>query len=184
MLVNARKACVVVFNMQLEIVPLLESGTQLLNDCCWMIDVAGTLGLPRIVVEQKKLGASSQALKAVAGDTPYLEKTYFDFTRHEDIASVLEATGCEQFVLAGAESHVCVLQSAAGLRARGKDVFVVSDAISARNTVDHAQALRRLPEIGARLITKEMFFFESIGHSEYPNYIEIAMKYLDGRYIR
>lgn len=184
MLVNAGKACVIVFNMQLEIVPLLEGGTQLLNDCCWMMEVAATLGLPRIVIEHKKLGASSKALKEVAADVPYLEKTYFNFTRHEEIVAALEATGCEQFVLAGAESHVCLLQSAAGLRERGKEVFVISDAISARNAVDHAQALRRFPEIGARLLTKEMFFFECIRHSEYPNYIEIAMKYLDGRYIR
>lgn len=184
MLVNAERACVVVFNMQLEIVPLLENGTQVLNDCCWMLDVATTLGLPKIVIEHKKLGASSKALKEVAGDAPYLEKYYFDFTQHEHIMEALETTGRDQFVFAGGESHVCLLQSAAGLRARGKEVFVVADATSARNRVDHERALARFPEVGAHVLTKEMFFFECIRQSESPDYVPTAMRFLDGRYIR
>jgi hypothetical protein len=184
MLVSAENACVVVFNMQLELIPLLENGTQLLNDCCWMLDVAETLALPKIVIEHKKLGAPSQALKEVAGRAPYLEKTHFDCTRHDTIVQAFEATGRKQFVLAGAESHVCILQSAAGLRELGKEVFVVSDAISSRNRVDHERALSRLSEIGAHLLTKEMFFFECIRQSEYPEYVATAMRFLDGRYIR
>jgi hypothetical protein len=141
MLLKSENLCVVIFNMQLELIPLLHEGTQLLNDCCWLVDVAETLGVPALIIEHKKLGASSQALKDVAGGVPYLEKIYFDFLRHDHIARAVEDTGRQQFVLAGAEAHVCVLQSALGLRELGKEVFVLSDATSARNLVDHRQAL-------------------------------------------
>lgn len=184
MLVKADNACVVIFNMQLELIPLLHQGTQLLNDCRWLAEVAKTFGLPLIVIEHKKLGAPAQTLKEVAGQAPYLEKIYFDCTEHEHIVEAIEHTGRQQFVLAGAESHVCLLQSTLGLRRMGKEVFVLSDVVSARNLPDHEQALQRLDKVGAQLITKEMFFFECIRQSEYPDYVNTAMKFLDGRYIR
>lgn len=184
MLVKAENACVVVFNMQLDLIPLLHEGTSLLNDCCWLADIAKAFELPTLVIEHKKLGASSKALKDVTEGFLYLEKIYFNFLCHEHIANAVKDTGREQFIVAGAETHVCVLQSAVGLRELGKEVFILADATSARNLGDHRQALRRMRDMGMQLITKEMFFFECIRQSEYPNYVNIAMKYLDGRYIR
>jgi nicotinamidase-related amidase len=184
MILKADDVCILIFNMQLELIPLLHDGTKLLNDCCWLADVASTLGLPALIIEHEKLGDSSCALKEVAQQFPYYEKVYFDCTVQEHIANSIKERGRQQFVIAGAESHVCILQSVAGLQALGKDVFVLSDTISARNLVDHECALERLARMGANLITKEMFFFECIRYSNYPNYQPIAMKYLDGRYIR
>lgn len=184
MILKASDVCILIFNMQLELIPLLHDGTRLLNDCCWLADVANTLGLPALIIEHEKLGASSRSLKELAQKFPYYEKVYFDCTVQEHIGNSIRESGRQQFVLAGAESHVCILQSAAGLRALGKDVFVLSDATSSRNLVDHERAMLRLARMGVSLITKEMLFFECIRYSDYPNYIPIAMKYLDGRYIR
>src|SRR5438552_350306 len=129
MLVSQQDACLVLFNMQLELIPLLEEGTQVLNDCCWLADVGKALGVPTIVIEHKKLGKSSQALKDVARESPYLEKIYFDCMAHEEVKRAIDATGRKQLVLAGGETHVCVLQSAVGMKRAGKDVFVISDAV-------------------------------------------------------
>lgn len=184
MLIKADNVCVVIFNMQLEVIPLLHEGTQVLNNCCWLADVAQTLDVPTLIIEHSKLGAPSQALKEVAGAASYLEKTWFDCSSHDSIAHPLEATGRRQVVLAGAESHVCLLQSALGLRELGYEVSVMADACSARNLFDHQHALANLAQAGIRVLTREMFFFECIRRSTRPDYIDLAMKYLDGRYIR
>lgn len=184
MLVQKDQVAVAIFNMQLEIVPLLEDGTNLLTNCCWLADVCRDLSIPHLVVEHKKLGKSSEALKEVATKATYVEKTYFDFLAHQDIRDSLESTQAQQIVLAGAETHVCLLQSALQLKAAGKTVFVLSDTCSARNQADHDAALARLQQHGIELITREMFFFELIRFSEYPQYLDLAMKFLDGRYIR
>lgn len=184
MLIKADNVSIIIFNMQLEMIPLLHEGTQLLNSCCWLADVAQTLQVPTLIIEHSKLGASSQALKEVAGAAAYLEKTWFDCCAHESIAHALEATGRRQVVLAGAESHVCLLQSALGLHQLGYEVSVMADASSARNLFDHQHALGSLAQAGIRVLTREMFFFECIRHSTRPDYIGLAMKYLDGRYIR
>lgn len=184
MLIDKSKACLVLFNMQLGLIPLLYDGARLLHDCCWLADVSKTFDIPIIVIEHKKLGASAVSLKEVAASVLYLEKIYFDCLYHGDIRQAIESTGCSQFIIAGAESHVCIFQSALSFQQQNKEVFVVSDATSARSRADHDAALKRMEHEQITLVTKEMFFFELIRYSEYPNYNDTAMKFLDGRYIK
>jgi len=184
MLLQKEKTSVVIFNMQLDLIPLLKNGSKLLNDCRWMVEVCRDLGVPTTIVEHKKLGQLPETLKEVAGGADYVEKTYFDYMEEQSVATAVETASQQQYVLAGAETHVCVLQSAMHLKALGKDVFVLTDTCSARAKNDHDVAIKRLGQNGIQLITQEMFFFEMIRHSEFPGYIDLAMKYLDGRYIR
>jgi hypothetical protein len=184
MLVRKDKAAVVIFDMQLELIPLLRNGSQLLHDCCWVADVAREFGLPLLLTEHKKLGGLSVSLHEVADGATRLEKDHFDFLQEQPIAEYVTASDREQYVLAGAETHVVLFQSALGLVARGKTVFLLTDTCSARNQVDHEAALTRLQHNGVHLLTREMLFFELIRNSEDPRYLELAKKYLDGRYIR
>jgi hypothetical protein len=184
MLVEKNQACLVLFNQQLELIPLLENGTMLLNDCCWLADVSKALDVPTIVIEHRKLGRSSEALKGIADHARYFEKVHFDCLAHEEIRDAIEKTGKRDFILAGAETHVCVLQSALGFKRAGKNVFVLADSTSSRNRDDHRAGLQRLAQEQVPLLTREMYFFELIRHSEYPNYLDLAMRFLDGRYIR
>lgn len=184
MLLQKEKTSVVIFNMQLELIPLLQKGSQLLNDCCWLADMCGDLHVHVFIVEHKKLGKLSQALTEVAQGAEYLEKTHFDFMEEQHIFHALEGSNKGHYVLAGAETHICILQAAVHLKALGKEVFLLVDTCSARSKVNHDVALDRIRQKGVQLITREMFFFELIRHSEDPHYIDLAMKYLDGRYIR
>jgi hypothetical protein len=184
MLVCKDKAAVVVFDLQLELIPLLLNGSQLLHDCCWVTEVAGEFDLPLLLTEHRKLGGLSVSLHEVAGHATRLEKEHFDALAEPPIAEYVAATGRDQYVLAGAETHVVVLQSALSLLAKGKTVFVLADTCSTRNQADHELGLARLRQNGVHLLTREMFFFELIRNSEDPRYLDLAKKYLDGRYIR
>lgn len=175
---------ILVLNMQLELVPLLHNGTQLLHNCVWLTDVANHFGIKSFIIEHKKLGAGSKALADVAGEIEYLEKHYFDATAHEEILSKILATNAQQIVLAGAESHVCILQTAFGLKALDKKVYILADTVSARNLSDHELALKRANQNGIELISQEMLFFETLRQSELSDYRDTAMKFLDGRYIK
>ncbi|MFI1358021.1 hydrolase [Streptomyces sp. NPDC020898] len=184
MLVRADKAAVVLFDMQLELIPLLLDGTQLLHNTCWVAEVAREFDVPVLLTEHKKLGGLSLSLHEAAEGAPRLEKEHFDFLREEPIATRVAETDRDQYVLAGAETHVVLFQSALSLMERAKTVFVLADTCAARNQADHELGLARLRQNGAHLITREMFFFELIRNSEDPRYLELAKKYLDGRYIR
>lgn len=184
MLVDKDKVAVVLFDLQLELIPLLVDGTQLLHNCCWVADVSRDFDVPVTLTEHEKLGGLSLDLLEVAPDAPRFRKDHFDFLREPQIAEHVAATDREQYVLAGAETHVVLFQSALSLLQRGKTVYVLADTCSARNASDHEAGLERLRRAGAHLLTREMFFFELISTSESPRYLNLALKYLDGRYIR
>ena len=68
--------------------------------------------------------------------------------------------GIFKIVLAGIETHVCVLQTALDLLADGFRVYLTVDALGARGRLDHETALRRLESSGAVLTTTETVLFE------------------------
>jgi nicotinamidase-related amidase len=63
-------------------------------------------------------------------------------------------------VLCGAETHVCVLQTAAELQAAGFAATVVADAAGSRLSADKAYGLARLRDLGCQVATTEMVVFE------------------------
>ena len=63
-------------------------------------------------------------------------------------------------MLCGTEAHVCVLQTAADLKARGAEVFLVADATGSRADLNKTAALDRLARLGVHAVTSEMVIFE------------------------
>ena len=77
-------------------------------------------------------------------------------------------------MLAGIETHVCVLHTALDLLAVDFRVFIAVDAVGARYRIDHDMALRRLEQAGAVLTTAEGCVFEWIGGAGHPRFKEIS----------
>ncbi|RME40143.1 MAG: isochorismatase family protein, partial [Planctomycetota bacterium] len=71
---------------------------------------------------------------------------------------------------AGVETHVCILQTALDLAVRDYDVFVCADAVSARGSIDHQQALHRMRDAGLRVTTVESVLFELCGRCDAPRF--------------
>lgn len=182
MLIDKDKVCLILFNLQLDLIPMLQDANQLLQNCCWLVDLASMMEVPVLMLEHKKLGEIAPPLKQVARQAAVLEKTHFSILSHNSIRHFIEQSGRSQFVFSGAESHVCILQSALNFKQAGHDTYVISDAVSARSKKDHDGALLRLNAQKISLITLEMLFFEMIRHSEYPGYLDLSLKFLDGRY--
>lgn len=184
MLINKNDVCLVLFNMQLELIPLLHNSYQIAHDCKWLADLFETHNLPTILIEHKKLGGLLPSIKQAAPNAAILEKYHFSIHNEPHIMEYLSSINKKQLIFAGAESHICMLQSAFNLQSLGYEIFFISDVMSARNNIDNESAKARLPLKNCQLITKEMLFFELIDHSELPHYLELSLKFLDGRYIK
>ena len=76
--------------------------------------------------------------------------------------------GRNSIVIAGCEAHVCLLQTALGLRRAGREVWVVADACGSRTAADHALAMQRLRDAGARIVGTEMVLFEWLHDCRHP----------------
>ena len=71
-------------------------------------------------------------------------------------------------VIAGCEAHVCLLQTALELLEEEFEVWVVTDACSARTERNRDAAFDRLAGGGAELVTTEMVAFEWLRTVEHP----------------
>jgi nicotinamidase-related amidase len=72
----------------------------------------------------------------------------------------LKASGRQQIILTGMETHVCVLQTALGLLEAGFSVYLVADAASSRTPANRQLAIDRLHQAGAHIVSTEMVLFE------------------------
>ena len=84
----------------------------------WLVGVAAALGVPVIVTEEDPAtnGPTDAAITArLPKDTPILAKTVFGLADEPAILAAVVATGRRTTILVGAETDVCVAQSAVGL---------------------------------------------------------------------
>ena len=71
-------------------------------------------------------------------------------------------------ILAGCETHVCVLQTVLGLLSAGRRVYAVRDAMGSRRAESKETAVARMAHHGAEIVTTEMVVFEWLGTAEDP----------------
>ncbi len=76
-------------------------------------------------------------------------------------------------VLAGCETHVCLLQTALDLLDEEFDVWVVTDACSSRTERNRDAAFDRLAAAGAELLTTEMVAFEWLRTADHPMFRDV-----------
>jgi len=130
----------------------------------WLTGVAAALGIP-IVVTEEDSGRNGPTEGSIARwlppGTPVLPKTVFGLADVPEILAAVEATGRRTAVLVGAETDVCVAQSAVSLVDRGFRVVVVSDATWSPGAMhDHGLAMVR--DAGAMLRHAKGVYYEWI----------------------
>lgn len=181
-MLNRNNTCVLIFNMQNDMIPLLFNSSQVLQNNIWLVDLSSDLRIPTIIFKHKKLGEFPERLLKVSNRSLIFEKEFFDCTQESGIKEYICDLNVPNIVLSGAETHICLYQSAIGLKKFGMKPYILADASSSRNLHDHSLALHRYAYAGIEVISQEMFFFEMIRNSEKQEYHDLAMKFLDGRY--
>ena len=131
--------------------------------CALVAHAAQLLGLPVVVTEQypKGLGrTAAEIAAALPADFEPVEKTAFSSCGAQAFVSRLEAAGARQILLCGIEAHVCVNQTAHDLLARGYQVHVLTDCVSARAEQNRRVGLDKMFRSGALPSSTELALFE------------------------
>ncbi len=184
MILKPHTSCLIISNVQEELVTILHQGQKLIDDCCWLIEIAKKLDIPIIMLEHKGLGPTVSSIKKLTNGIPYVEMVQFSCMKDNKCMQAIDTVNRSQIVFAGTEAHITIMQSTADLIKTGKEIFVLANAVSSRSNEDINFAIPRLRQIGAQVVSKEMVFFEWVEYSENPKYLDLSRKYLDGRYIR
>ncbi|MGQ0635185.1 MAG: isochorismatase family protein [Planctomycetaceae bacterium] len=164
-----------IVDVQEKFVPLLWKPERTITNCRKLIRGSQVFGIPVYATEQypKGLGATVSPLAELL-DAP-AQKLRFTCTEALDWGTAAQQTdGRHQVVVAGIESHVCVLQTALDLLAAGFAVFVPADAVTSRSELDWRIALERMASCGATIVTTESVLFEWCEASGTPEFKEIS----------
>jgi nicotinamidase-related amidase len=147
---------------------------RVLQNAALLVRSAGLMEIPVLCTEQypEGLGVTHATVSAALpnGVTP-IRKTAFSCVGADEFNSALLLTPARrQIILVGMEAHICVLQTALDLRAKGYDVFVVEDAICSRRLENYQNALERLRAHEVSVVSAESIVFEWLTDSKHPHF--------------
>ena len=136
-----------------------------------LLELARRLRLPVVESLQvpDKLGptvpAIAGALQAPELVTHRLEKESFAATGHPDFPALYQRLSRPQWIVVGMESHVCVFQTARGLRELGAELFLPADAIISRSADNHRIGLDLCACAGAVVTSTETVAFDALSRA-------------------
>lgn len=97
----------------------------------WLVAIAARVGVPVVVTEEEpeRNGKTDPRIaEQLPAGAPVFTKPTFGLTGTPEILDAVRATGRRTAVIVGAETDVCVAQSAVGLHGAGFGCVVVDDA--------------------------------------------------------
>lgn len=163
-----------VIDIQSKLAPHIAGHEQLIRRTHALLDGAELFGIPRLATEHcpGQIGPVIEPMRRRFVAAEIFEKTCFGAAEHPEFVALVQASGRRQVVVTGMEAHVCVMQTALGLRKEGFDVAVVADAAGSRELrqVDRELALQRLAAAGCTLTGAETVLFEWTGSAVDPRF--------------
>ena len=171
---SAADTGLLIIDVQEKLMPFIRDAVALTRNIGFLIDAARILKIPVQATEQypRGLGATVAELARRLPERP--DKVAFSCCAIPSVINNFRGEGRSKIVLAGIETHVCVLHTALDLLAFDFRVYVVVDAVSNRYAIDHEYALRRLEQAGAILTSAETAVFEWTGAAGTPTFKEIS----------
>lgn len=181
MLIKRKDSLLMIIDVQERLAPAMEKPREVITGCANLVAISKRLSIPFIITEQypQGLGQTMIDIRKVAGDdTKYLSKLEFSCAANEEILKAINASKKKQIIIAGVETHICVLQTAMELKSLGFEVFVVSNACSSRTAAQNAYGMQRLISNQIDSVTTEMVIFEWLEKAGSEEFKEISKKYV------
>jgi nicotinamidase-related amidase len=165
--IDRAASTLLIVDFQSRLMPAIADGAALVANARRLIDAARMFGVPVLFTEQNAggLGATLPEL-APSEDGRIAHKMSFDACRTAGFLDRLRDR--RDLVVAGCETHVCVLQTVLGLIDAGRRVYLVRDAVGSRRAESKETAILRMAHHGAEIVTTEMVVFEWLGTAEHP----------------
>jgi len=177
MRVTAASAALVVVDWQERLVPAMAAARHesAHRNASILLQAAAATGMPVLATEQypKGLGPTVAGLRELFGTDP-IAKTCFACTDSEPFIEALSALERRVVVLVGMETHVCVWQTARGLRSRGYSVHVVADAVLSRTEENRQIGLELMRGAGCVITSAEVVAFDLVQGAKHPAFKTIS----------
>jgi nicotinamidase-related amidase len=171
---DAQRSALWVIDLQERLCPVIRSADKVIRQTHRMIEAAEILGIPSAATVQYPagLGPLVASLREVFPEPEEKREFSAAVCRASLDRWLVEAR--DQIVIAGIETHVCVMQTVLDLIAEGVRPYVVAEAVASRDGRDHETAMARMRDAGATILTVESVLFEWLGTSDRPEFKAVS----------
>ncbi len=172
---DPKRSAVLMVDLQDKLLPVMHEKSTVERRAGRLIQGANVLGVPVLLTEQysKGLGRTVGSIaKQLDAAVCIDEKTRFSACS-ASVIRLLEKLETQSVVVAGIETHVCVLLTCLDLLERGYTVALCVDATSSRRPIDKHTAVDRVVQAGVLPTTAESVLFELLGDASSPKFREL-----------
>lgn len=132
------------------------------NNCLHLVELAKLMNVPIVLTEQypKGIGQTvSQIRDALPAYSP-IEKLTFSCCGEPGFMDAVNGLAKKTIILAGMETHVCVLQTCVELLNKGYSVHIVQDAVCSRSKENWKTGIEFMRDAGAVITCTETVLFQ------------------------
>jgi isochorismate hydrolase len=159
---NAEDVVLLIIDIQERLAVVMKEKDRVVKNCQHLIELAKTLKIPVVVTEQypKGLGRTVPELRSVLPEYKPVEKLSFDCCCQPVFMQEMKGFGRKTAIIAGMETHICVLQTCIGLLQAGFNVHLVQDAVCSRSEENWKTGIEFMRDAGAVVTCTETALFQ------------------------
>ena len=156
-----------IIDIQEKLFPHIHENNRLLENTQKLVAGLKILNIPIKITEQYKrgLGDTLPEISTHLQGCTFFEKKAFSCCDDEAIMENLNASSRQTVILTGIEAHICVMQTAIDLLAKGFRPVIVEDCVASRKPDDKRISINRMLHAGITVTSYESLLFELCRYS-------------------
>ncbi len=156
----------VIIDFQERIAKHIEGIEKVKKNTQKLMEAFEIFGFPVIYTKQINLGEIIFKKEAI-------EKASFSCWQERKFVEAIEKIGVKNVVLAGIETHICVIQTAMDMKKNGYNIEVAVDCTGSRSEEQKNIAIERMKQEGIKLTSSEMLIYQIMESATYERFKEI-----------
>lgn len=163
-LLTPQRCCLMIVDPQERLMAAVYEADRVVRQASLLIHCAKTLEIPILATTQyiKGLGPFVPELAELLSEVTCIDKIEFNGCANPGVIEEIHALPrtVDTILLAGAEAHICIFQTAMGARQAGYHPWIAADAVSSREPRNCELALSRMRSLGMTVGSTEMAVYE------------------------
>lgn len=157
---------------QERLMAAIHEADRVVHNTSLLIHCARVFEIPIVATTQYKkgLGPIVPELEELLAEIPCVDKTEFNGFANPAVVNLMKSLpqAIDTILLAGAEAHICIFQTAMGALQAGYQPWIVSDAVSSRQQKNVDLAANRMQALGMTVGSTEMAVYELLHKAGSP----------------
>jgi len=171
-MLTPHNCCLMIVDPQERLMAAIYEADKVVRNASLLIHCAKILNIPILATTQYKkgLGPFVPELDELLSDTPCIDKIEFNGCANPAVIQRLNSLPAtvDTILLAGAEAHICIFQTAMGAMKTGYQPWIAADAVSSREKRNTGLALDRMQTLGMTVGPTEMAVYELLQKAGSP----------------